>query len=106
MITRLEDHPEPFVTVGQLARYWAVSRKQIYKQIEGGTLTAVRFGPRLLRIKTSEALRFEREAKMTPDPQTRPVRVGPPAAKSAKMHAAAASAGRAPAKRSPLRREP
>jgi excisionase family DNA binding protein len=92
--------------VGQLARYWAVSRKQIYKQIEGGTLTAVRFGPRLLRIKTSEALRFEREAKMTPEPQTRTARVAAPPPKAAKMHAAAASAARSSAKRGPLRRDP
>jgi excisionase family DNA binding protein len=64
-IRRLEEHTEPFVTVAALAKYWAVSRKQIYKQIEAGTLTALKFGPRLLRIRTTEALRFEQDAKMT-----------------------------------------
>lgn len=53
------------MTVAALAKYWAVSRKQIYKQIEAGTITALKFGPRLLRIRTTEALRFEHDAKMT-----------------------------------------
>jgi excisionase family DNA binding protein len=66
VIVRLEDHPHSYVTVGALAQYWAVSRKQIYKHIENGTLTALRFGPRLLRIQTAEARRFEREARMIP----------------------------------------
>lgn len=66
VIARLEDHPHPYVTVGELAQYWAVSRKQIYKHIENGTLTALRFGPRLLRIQTAEARRFELEARMIP----------------------------------------
>ena len=66
LISRLDDHPSPYVTVSDLAEYWAVSRKQIYKHIELGTLTALRFGPRLLRIQTSEARRFEREARMIP----------------------------------------
>ena len=43
-----------------------VGRKQIYKQIEAGTLHAIRLGPRLLRIRTAEAARFERLAKMSP----------------------------------------
>jgi excisionase family DNA binding protein len=62
----LESHPEPYVTVAQLADYWLVGRKQIYKQIEGGTLRAIRLGPRLLRIKTADALEFERNANMRP----------------------------------------
>jgi excisionase family DNA binding protein len=53
--------------VGQLAQYWSVSRKQIYKQIEAGTLNAFRLGPRLLRIRTVDALKFERSAKMLPE---------------------------------------
>ena len=63
-IRTLKDHPEPYVTISELASYWAVSRKQIYKQIDAGTLRAIKLGPRLLRISTSEALRFERIAKM------------------------------------------
>jgi hypothetical protein len=49
-----------------------VSRKQIYKQIAAGTLSAIRIGPRLWRLRTSEARRFERAALMTvPQPPER-----------------------------------
>ena len=60
----LQSHPEPYVTVAELAEYWLVGRKQIYKQIEAGTLPAIRLGPRLLRIRTSDARVFERSANM------------------------------------------
>jgi excisionase family DNA binding protein len=65
-IRQLATHPSPYVTVGELAEYWAVNRKQIYKHIEAGTLRAIRLGPRLLRIRTSDAQDFELRAKMTP----------------------------------------
>jgi len=65
-IVRLQTHPDPYVTTTDLADYWGVSRKQIYKQIDAGTLTALRLGPHILRIHTAEAIRFERIAKMTP----------------------------------------
>jgi excisionase family DNA binding protein len=73
-IVDLQDHPDPYVTTSDLADYWLVSRKQIYKQIEAGTLRAIRLGPRLLRISTAEAIRFEENAKMSPpsDHQTPP----------------------------------
>ena len=38
----LQSHKEPYVTVAELADYWLVSRKQIYKQIEAGVLPAIR----------------------------------------------------------------
>ena len=60
----LQTHPEPYVTVAELAEYWLVGRKQIYKQIDAGTLPAIRLGPRLLRIRTVDALAFERSANM------------------------------------------
>ena len=60
----LKSHPEPYVTVAELAEYWLVGRKQIYKQIDAGTLPAIRLGPRILRIRTADALQFERLAKM------------------------------------------
>jgi excisionase family DNA binding protein len=60
----LKTHPQPYVTVAELAEYWLVGRKQIYKQIEAGTLRAIRLGPRLLRIRTADALDFERRANM------------------------------------------
>jgi excisionase family DNA binding protein len=65
-IRDLSNHPSPYVTTSELADYWLVSRKQIYKQIEAGTLKAIRLGPRLLRISTAEAREFERTAKMVP----------------------------------------
>ena len=60
----LHSHTEPYVTVAELAEYWLVGRKQIYKQIDAGTLPAIRLGPRLLRIRTVDALAFERSANM------------------------------------------
>jgi excisionase family DNA binding protein len=67
-IMYLQTHPEAFVTTSDLATYWRVSRKQIYKQIDAGTLEAIRLGQRLLRISTAEAIRFEEIAKMSPRP--------------------------------------
>ena len=65
-IRNLQTHPEPYVTTSDLADYWGVHRKQLYKQIDAGTLAAIRLGPRLLRISTAEAIRFEAIAKMSP----------------------------------------
>jgi excisionase family DNA binding protein len=70
-ITDLRSHPDAYVTTADLAAYWGVSRKQIYKQIEAGTLNAIRLGPRLLRIQTAEAIRFEDVARMVPIQSTR-----------------------------------
>jgi len=66
MIQDLTTHPRPYVTVGELAVYWGIGRKQIYKQLEAGTLEAIRLGPRLYRIRTSVAIAFERAAKIKP----------------------------------------
>ena len=68
-IMDLQTHPETVVTASDLADYWGVNRKQIYKQINAGTLAAIRLGPRLLRISTAEAIRFEAIAKMSPPPE-------------------------------------
>jgi excisionase family DNA binding protein len=58
-IADLQTHSEPHVTVSQLARYWRVSRQQVYKQINAGLLRACRMGPRVLRISTADAVDFE-----------------------------------------------
>jgi len=58
----LASHLATYVTVNELAEYWTISRKQIYKQIDEGHLPAIRLGPRLLRIRTSDALQFERQS--------------------------------------------
>ncbi len=63
-LSNLATHSEAYVTVAQLADYWQVSRKQIYKQIDAGTLEAVRLGPRLYRIRTEVARRFEQQARL------------------------------------------
>jgi len=60
----LATHPEKYVTVTQLAQYWQVSRKQIYKQIDAGVLEAIRLGERLYRIRTAAAIEFEEQAHM------------------------------------------
>jgi excisionase family DNA binding protein len=60
----LASHAAPYLTVGELARYWLVSRRQIYKQIEEGKLPAIRFGPRSLRVRTSDAIQFERRSSV------------------------------------------
>lgn len=49
----------PYVTVAELADYWHVRPKQIYKQIDAGVLRAIRLGPRLVRIRTADACAFE-----------------------------------------------
>jgi excisionase family DNA binding protein len=82
-ISSLEMHPRPFVTTSELSEYWLVSRKQIYKQIQAGTLKAIRLGPRLMRISTGDALTFERMAKMQPEQQTTPLREAPPSPRRA-----------------------
>lgn len=58
----LATHPAYYVTVTELAEYWAVSRRQIHKRIESGHLYAIRLGARLYRIRTQAALDFERQA--------------------------------------------
>ena len=70
-LQNLKSHREAYVTIGELAEYWLISRKQIYKQIEAGTLPAIRLGPRLLRIRTVDALEFEQRAKMQSPPERR-----------------------------------
>ena len=70
-IRTLQEHPDSYVTTSELADYWMVSRSQIYKHIEAGTLRAIRLGPRLLRISRAEALDFERRAKLVADDGSR-----------------------------------
>jgi excisionase family DNA binding protein len=59
-IANLNVHASPYVTVDEVARYLHVSRRQILKQIQAGTLMAIRLGPRLYRIPVSAAREFER----------------------------------------------
>jgi excisionase family DNA binding protein len=63
-IEALSSHPRPFVSIRELAEYWGVTRHELYKQIDAGTLPAVRLGPRLYRIRTADALQFAISARL------------------------------------------
>jgi excisionase family DNA binding protein len=64
-IRDLAAHTARYVTVGELAEYWAVSRQQIYKRIGSGALESIRLGSRLYRVRTGAALEYERNATVT-----------------------------------------
>jgi len=49
----------PYVTLGALAQRWGVRPQQIHKHIETGALRAIRLGPRLIRIRSTDAAQFE-----------------------------------------------
>src|SRR5262245_43867650 len=68
-IRDLAAHTANYVTVAELAEYWAVSRQQIYKRIESGALEAIRLGARLYRIRTRAALEYERRASVGGSPR-------------------------------------
>jgi excisionase family DNA binding protein len=72
-IRDLRTHQSPHVAASDLARYWRVSVKCIYGLVDKGSLRAIRFGPRLLRIRTEDARRFDHMATMSPrrDPRQR-----------------------------------
>jgi excisionase family DNA binding protein len=86
-VRNLTSHPDPFVRTDDLAKYWSVSRKQIYKQIEDGGLPAIRLGPRSLRISTREAVEFERRSAFAPavEPSRSTGIVPPPADRAARV---------------------
>ena len=60
----LKTHVSAYVTVGELAEYWVVSRRQIYRQIQSGELLALKFGPRLWRVSAESARRLERTSEL------------------------------------------
>ena len=61
-IQDLASHSESFVTVGQLAAYWNVSRKYVRRLIDTHALEAARFGPRSYRVPTPAARAFEQRS--------------------------------------------
>jgi excisionase family DNA binding protein len=63
-IRDLASHTAHYVTVTELAEYWAVSRQQIYKRIESGALDAICLGSRLYRVRTAAAVEYERRASV------------------------------------------
>ena len=85
-IRDLATHPRRYLTVAELAEYWAVSRQQIYKRIESGALATIRFGARCYRIPIRSALAFEDRAQVVEWNNTQYARAG------ARTHAPHASA--------------
>ena len=63
-IRDLASHQARYVTIAELAEYWGVSRQQIYKRIDSGALEAIQLGSRLVRVRTSAALEYERSARV------------------------------------------
>jgi len=63
----LAAHPTRFVTIAELAEYWAVSCQQIYKRVDSGALEAIQLGSRLYRVRTTAALEYERRVRVAPD---------------------------------------
>ena len=60
-MVNLATHPEPHVSVAELAQYWAVSQRTIYRDIEKGALKIMRVGSTgIVRIPIEEARRYGR----------------------------------------------
>lgn len=77
-IADLATHPAPYLTIGELADYWNVSRNQIRRYVLSGEVPALRLGPNLCRIPTSAAFQFERRARITPVNRSQPETGAPP----------------------------
>jgi excisionase family DNA binding protein len=63
-IRDLASHQARYVTIAELAEYWGVSRQQIYKRIDSGALEAIQLGSRLVRVRATAALEYERNARV------------------------------------------
>jgi hypothetical protein len=75
-IQTLANHPSAYVTPAELAKYWQLAPAELLEHIQDGTLKAIRFGVRLFRIRTKDAIEFERRIRMWPRRQERAF--GPP----------------------------
>jgi len=58
-ITNLATVTRRHVTPRELALYWGVDPRVVYKWIEAGLLPAVKFPGRIVRVRTCEAQHFE-----------------------------------------------
>jgi excisionase family DNA binding protein len=60
-IIDLMNHPEPFVTVADLAAYWCVSADTVYRDIAKGALRVYRVGSSSsIRIRLEDARSYGR----------------------------------------------
>lgn len=57
---------DDFLTVNELAKQLKVGRKQIYKLIDAGALSAIRLGPRLYRIPVTAARQLLVDLRVAP----------------------------------------
>jgi excisionase family DNA binding protein len=60
-LTDLVAYTGAFLTAGQLADYWGVSRKHILKLIETRCLESIRLGPKTYRVRVHAVIEFERQ---------------------------------------------
>ena len=68
VIIDLRTHPAPYVTVAELAAYWGVSERTIYRDLDKGALRFVRVGSSgIIRIPIAAARGYGRPD----DPQAR-----------------------------------
>ena len=84
-IRDLATHQYKYVTVPELAEYWAVSRQQIYKRIEVGDLEAIRLSARLYRVRTDAALQFEQRVNIVAGRPLNVPQSAPPPDKTSKL---------------------
>lgn len=60
-IIDLDRHPDPFVSVGELAQYWGVSERTIRRDIAKGALRVMRVGSSgIIRISIAAARQYGR----------------------------------------------
>ena len=59
MIKDLKTHPEAYLRVSDLARYWKVDPSTLYRDIDKGALAVERHGPsERIRVPIAEARRY------------------------------------------------
>ena len=61
-IVDLEYHPFAFVTIGELAEYWRLTRRHVLDHIAAGNVEAIQLGHGIYRIRTATAIAFEQRA--------------------------------------------
>ena len=57
-MTRPKSHrplPSPLLSMGELADYWGCSTDTVAEMVAHGDLPAVRIGPRMVRVRLSDA---------------------------------------------------
>jgi hypothetical protein len=65
-IRNLRNHPSAIVTPAELATYWHLTSAELREYIEGGALKAIRFGTSVYRIRTKDAIEFQRRKRISP----------------------------------------